>query len=101
MVELSSVISVGLAGGVKLIIPVRILHDINSRAVNEATTCSLLRYAISAKLDLRFECVHAYCQLAKQPGKHFCDKILPETMTSLLIHKIGYVRLASLTFFNL
>ena len=42
----------------------------------KATTFSLLRYTTNAKPAFRFEYVHAYCQLADQPGKHFCDKIL-------------------------
>ena len=42
----------------------------------KATTFSLLRYTTNAKPAFGFEYVHAHCQLADQPGKHFCDEIL-------------------------
>ena len=71
VVGLSSVLSGGSADGVELIMPVGY-----NRAVNEASTCWLLRYTTSAKPAFRFEYVHAYCQLAVKPGKHFCGKIL-------------------------
>ena len=50
--------------------------------LNEATTFWLLRYATKTKPAFRFEYTHEYCQLAKQPGKHFCDEIL--TMASYI-----------------
>ena len=35
-----------------------------------------LRYTTIVKPAFRFEYVQVYCQLADQPGKHFCDEML-------------------------
>ena len=72
----------------------------------KATTFLLLRYTTNAKPTFRFEYVHAYCQLADQPGKHFCDEILTCNDACIylthkqgehnLLVKLGYILLSPL-----